>query len=156
MHTFPGQTRLMWSLQTPPLYDIFCISTNSACSSVFFQAWISMCHWTLLNASISIVDRFGHEFCFASPLGLLSPALQHRSAATPQLRSVWDVWDLGIYVDKSSNLLEISPITLFSTNLDTKNEIKWSSRKGNHVCHILSFWLHGVVLYLDFALQLNA
>lgn len=90
-----------------------------------------------------------HEFCFASPLGLPSPALQHRSAATPQLRSVWDVWGLGMQVDKSSNLLEISPIILSSTNLETENEIKWSSRKGNYVCHILSLWLHGVVLYLD-------
>lgn len=93
----------MWSLQTPQLYDIFCISTNSACSSVFFQAWISTCHWTLLNASISIVDNL--DMNSASHLHWDCSLLLHRSAATPQLRSVWDVWDLGMQVDKSSNLL---------------------------------------------------
>lgn len=159
MHTFPGQTRLMWSLQTPQLYDIFCISTNSACSSVFFQAWISTCHWTLLNASISIVDNL--DMNSASHLHWDCSLLHSTGQQQPHSCGVFGTFGTSecrltnhqTYLD----LLEISPITLFSTNLETeKKKIKWSSRKGNHVCHILSFWLHGVVLYLDFALQLNA
>ena len=123
----------MWSLQTPQLYDIFCISTNSVCSSVFFQAWISTCHWTLLNASISIVDNL--DMNSASHLHWDCSLLHSTGQQQPHSCGVFGTFGTSecrltnhqTYLD----LLEISPITLFSTNLETeKKENKVKQPKG--------------------------
>lgn len=117
----PSDPTALWHIHT---YSAFQQILHA--QAFFFQAWISMCHWTLLNASISIVTwillrisagialsctptQVSSNPTAAECLGRLGP----RNAGWQIIKPTWDI---------AHNPLQHQPG-------NWKNEIKWSSQK---------------------------